>query len=336
MALVQSYSSTSDEQGTWYETALLKRALPNLVHARHGQQGESLVIPKKKGATVSWRKFGALSAVTTALVEGVRPASTDVTVSAVTTTVAQYGAYILHTDWLDDVAKDKNLTEHAIMLGEQAGLTIDTLTRDVLIATTTIQYASTATQPSHISTSMVLSALEIAEGVATLETANCRRFGNGFYVGIVHPKVKYDMIKDTTIAAMLQNSKERGPKNPYFTWNLGEFMGVEWWQSSLAKIWLLTGTGSPAASVYGTLMFGEGAFGVGGLASEMWRNVTAEREEPNTGKRVSPVEIIYHAPGSSGIYDALDQQGSTGWKTTYAARILDQSAMLIIKHGATL
>jgi N4-gp56 family major capsid protein len=102
------------ELRTYYEMQLIDRALPRLVHGRWGQKRS---IPKNSGQVVDFRKFGVLSAATNALTEGVTPTGTSVSVTNTTATLAEYGSFIRHSDWLDMIAIDDTLSEYSTLLG---------------------------------------------------------------------------------------------------------------------------------------------------------------------------------------------------------------------------
>lgn len=88
MATTQTYASLTQEQKTFYDRTLLSRLLPNLVFQKYGQKKP---VPKREGDTVNFRRFNSLTAATTALTEGVTPAGSSLSITAITATVAQYG-----------------------------------------------------------------------------------------------------------------------------------------------------------------------------------------------------------------------------------------------------
>lgn len=72
-------------------------------------------------------------------------------------------------------------------------------------------------------------------------------------------------------------------------------------------------------SVFGTLIYGENAFG--------------DVELGGTGGNI---KIIINPPGSSGAADPLEQRGTIAWKVKgYCAAILQDSFLVRIEHGAT-
>ena len=126
---------------TLFERRLLMRALPRLVHGRWAQPA------RWKGyGTYEVRRWGSLPLVSVALTEGNDPAETNVpTVTQITMTPAWYGAYIEYTDQLLLTSFDPALSEISAQLGEQAGLSIDTLLRNDLTDNATTDFAGGAT-----------------------------------------------------------------------------------------------------------------------------------------------------------------------------------------------
>ena len=122
---------------TMYERRLLPRALPRLVHGRWGQEAMW-----SKYGDYQLRRFESMSAVTSALGEGSTPAEQPTpTISTITLDPLWYGAYVEMTDEVDVEAFDPILSEISSLLGEQAGLSIDTLIRNALISGATAAYS---------------------------------------------------------------------------------------------------------------------------------------------------------------------------------------------------
>src|ERR1044072_678450 len=192
-------STLSQELRTFYDRNLLQRLLPKLVWALFGQPKP---MPRNEGQTVNFRRFASLATATTPLTEGVTPAGSELSISAVTVTPAQYGDYIKISDYLDFTAPDPILLEGGQILAEQAAETIDELVRDVVVAGTTVQYAGTAhSARNQITTSDKLNATEIQKAVRTMQVNRTRPITQilnastgvgtkpvaGGYVGIVGP-----------------------------------------------------------------------------------------------------------------------------------------------------
>ena len=127
----------SVENKTYYDMTLIDEAQAALVHDQFAQKRD---IPKNGGKTIEFRKFASLPKAMTALTEGVTPDGKSLTVTAITATVSQYGDYITMSDMLDLTAIDPVVVEATKILGRQAGLTLDTVTRNVLQSGTNVSY----------------------------------------------------------------------------------------------------------------------------------------------------------------------------------------------------
>ena len=195
----------SAEVNNFYDRALLERATPALVHNRFAQVRD---IPMNSGTNVTkFRRYGSLTATTTALTEGVTPSGSQLSVTDVTATVLQYGDYVTLTDIVLMETYDPILTETADILGEQAGDSLDQLCRNVQAAGASEQFASTATTVATVSSAMKLDRAEIKEAVRTLKGNNAKPITsminpstgynttplNRAYIGIVHPSTTYDL-----------------------------------------------------------------------------------------------------------------------------------------------
>lgn len=222
-------------QKTYYSDYLIDNAEPELVHAQFGQKRP---IPQNGGKTVEFRRYSALGKASTPLVEGVTPKGTSMEMSKITSTVYQYGAYIELTDMLILTAIDNNIVEATKLLGSQAGRTIDSAIRDVLISSgTNVQYGEGA----------VASRLALKGGLASGNhylTVDCIRRAaralkaknvakiNGSYVAIIHPDVAYDLMNDPE----WEKPKSYCDPEDLYNGEIGRIAGVRFVESTEAKI----------------------------------------------------------------------------------------------------
>jgi N4-gp56 family major capsid protein len=185
---------------------------------------------------------------------------------------------------------------------------------------------------------MTLTAAEVMEALSTLETNNARPIQGANYVGIIHPKTKFDLMQDSTFINTALYATEPGKNNPLATYKFATWLGVDWYVSSRATdLGLVANTSSER--VMTTLILGKNAYGIGGLAGDMFGSVpatTAGGDSSGTGKKVNPVSMIIKPVGGGGAEDPLNQRGSIGWKTTFVAKILNQDFMVAIRHGVSL
>jgi N4-gp56 family major capsid protein len=340
--MTSTFGVLTTQQRTFYEMQLLDRATPNFLHLAFGQRGVSPItaLPEHAGATIDWRILNSFTAVTTALTEGSTPASMDMSMSNLTATVDEYGAYIRYTKKLAMMGIDRVAVEAADALGEQAGDSLDQLVRNVIIAGTTIQYASTAAANSDITSAMKLTALELLEAVATLKVNKARPLDGGKFSVIIHPYTEYDLYNDSTFQTILKYSQERGKSNSYFTGYMGEAVGCELFVSPNAYELPDVGSGG-TVDVFYSVVIGKGAFGIGGLAQYMPSGMQAPSTNSMTNSNTTmlktrPLRLIQKDFGSAGSADPLDQRASIAWYTTFVTKILQQNFMVVIRHATAL
>ena len=299
-----SGNNLSPEMKTFYDMTLIDMAEANLVHDQFGQKRP---IPQNGGKTIEFRKFAPLNKALTPLTEGVTPDGSVLDVTAITATVSQYGDYITQSDVLELTALDNTILEATKLLGRQAGMTLDTVTRNVLNSGTNVTYASKwsgstetpVTQRSALDATAALKVDTIYQIVAKLRAANAPTI-DGKYVAIIHPYVAYDLMRDPE---WIDAHKYAEPSNLY-EGEIGEIGGVRFVQSTEAKIFQGSGSGAPTGlAVFSTLFMGAGAYGV--------TEVTG-----------GGLQTIIKQKGSAGTADPLDQRSSIGWKAIKTAEIL--------------
>ena len=135
---VTTQQSLTEEMKTFYSDYLIDAAEPELVHDQFAQKHP---IPANGGKTIQFRRFAPLGKALTALTEGVTPDGQSLSMTTVEAAVRQYGGYIQMSDLLLLTAIDNNLTMATKLLGAQAGRTLDTITREVLVGGDNVQYA---------------------------------------------------------------------------------------------------------------------------------------------------------------------------------------------------
>ena len=286
----------SVEMKTFYDMTLIDEAQASLVHDQFAQKRP---IPKNSGKTIEFRKFSSLPKALTPLTEGVTPDGKSLNVTAITATVAQYGDYITQSDVLELTTIDNTILEATKLLGRQAGLTLDTITRNIMHSGTNVTYCpkvaadgseTAVTSRSGLDNTCQLTVKVVQKVVAKLRGQNAPTI-NGKYVAIIHPYVAYDLMRDPE---WIEAHKYAKPENLY-EGEIGEIAGVRFVQTTEAKVY--------ENGVFGTLFMGEGAYGVTEI----------------TG---GGLQTIVKQKGSAGTADPLDQRSSVGWKAIKTAELL--------------
>lgn len=280
----------SPEMKTFYSEYLIDLVEAELVHDQFAQKHP---IPKNGGKTIEFRQFDPLPELTTPLTEGVTPDGQSMNVRNLTATVSQYGGYVTISDMLILTAIDNNLVQATKLIVSQAGRTMDTVTREVINAGTVVQYAGGKSSRSALAKTDVLTVDDIKKAVRFLETQNAPPI-NGYYVGIIHPYAKYDLMKDPD----WKNPHEYADTENIYQNEIGELYGVRFVQASRAK--KFEKAGASGADVYSTLIIADNAYGVTKIGD-------------------GGIQHIVKQLGSAGTSDPIDQRATAGYTLAKAA-----------------
>ena len=257
---VTTQPSLSAEMKTFYDMRLIDEAAPMLVHEQFGQKRP---IPQGGGKSIEFRKFSPLPKALVPLTEGVTPNGNSLEVTKMTATVEQFGDFIVQSDVLELTAIDNTILEATKLLGKQAGLTMDTIVRNIMNSGTNVSYApkisgSTETEVTSrkdLDKTAKLTVDVVQRIVAKLRAQNAPTI-NGDYVAIIHPYVAYDLMRDPE---WIDAHKYSTPENIY-TGEIGKIGGVRFVQSTEAKIFApkIRGKVKTAVSSAGTSITVEG------------------------------------------------------------------------------
>lgn len=286
-----------DTMKVFYDRVLLERTLPILIYDKFAQRKR---IPMHGGLVVEFRKFLGLATATTPLTEAEPPSLKDLTMTAQTATVAQYGDAVGFSDLVSTTTFDPILTETTTVLAEQAAETIDEIIRASVVAGTTVYHANGA---AAINTAFnTISVLDLRNVVRIL-TLNRAKKIDGYWNCIIHPNILFD----------LQSTDEWKEANQFagsqriFDGSIGILYGIKFWETDKAHV--AEGAGFGSADVYNTMFFGANAYGVVDLDGHS-------------------LQTIYKGLGSAGTADPLNQQQSMGWKVTFGVTRLVEAWML--------
>ena len=287
----------SAENKTFYDKTLIQEASPNLIHDQFGQKRP---IPKNGGKKIEFRKYASLPKALQPLTEGVTPDGKKLSVTTVEAEVNQYGDFVCLSDVLDLTAIDNNALEATKVIGRQAGLTLDTITRNVLQSGTNVFYCppvaadgTVGAQPTDRSglTAECKLTVSVVKRIASLmKAANAPKI-NGSYVCILHPYAAYDLMNDPKWEQMHQYCKPE----EMFEGEIGRIAGVRFVESSEAAVYTGAENDCPAGlAVFGCLFLADGAYGV--------TEVTG-----------GGLQTIIKQLGSAGASDPLNQRSTVGY-----------------------
>lgn len=300
-------SGMTAEMKTFYSKYLIENAKPALVYDQFGQKHN---IPKNGGKTIEFRKYSPLPKATTPLTEGVTPAGKALTVSTVTATVKQYGDFVPLTDMLLLTAIDNNLVQALDLLGAQAGATLDTVTREILMGGTSVQYAEgQVTSRATLTAEHKLTVKAVRLAARFLKKQNAPKIDGG-YVAIIHPDIAYDIQDDPD----WKEWNKYTTSDKMFQGEIGKIANVRFVETTEAKIFARAGASNQ--DVYATLVLGANAYGT-------------------TNIEGGGLETIVKQLGSGGTEDPLNQRGTVGWKATKTAVRLVEQFMVRVETGSS-
>jgi N4-gp56 family major capsid protein len=152
-----------------------------------------------RGGSVRFSFVNDIAEQTTPLLENIDVDSVTLSSKALTVTMREYGTAVTNTALIRGtsmIAMDPLIAER---VGYNAGLSIDTLARTALDATSvTYDDGSTGSVGSVGNAASGLSGDFLREGVAILRAANVRPLRGGNYVAVISPYQAQQLMSDTT------------------------------------------------------------------------------------------------------------------------------------------
>lgn len=302
----------------YYNGTFLANARPYLIY---GQLGKKEALPKNKSMTKEWHRWNKLNGLTQ-LDEAVIPEGQRLRETVLTGTIAQYGTYVTISDVLQMRSVDPVIQGATEELGAAASLSMEELTRTVLMANTNVLYGTVLTAAGAVvgqatSKADMVTKLNAAVGnhceldttlinlgQTILQTALAPFYSNQEYVAVIHPMVTFDLREDPD---WIDVHKYAAP-NAIFNGEIGKLHGVRFVQSTVAPIISVT-SGQNTSKLALTMIFGKDAFGV---------------IDPEGGS----MQTIMHDKHEIG--GPLDQFSTVGCKVETATKILYPERMITL------
>lgn len=231
---VTTDAGLSGEMKTYYSDTLIDNAEPELVHDRFAQKRN---IPKGKGKEIEFRKYDPLPKALTPITEGVTPKGRKLSMTTLTATADQYGDFVEISDILDLTAIDNNLQEATVLLGSQAGRTLDTITREVINGGSNVQYGEGTKAGRHLLVggeadgNDYFTVRAVRKAVRFLKTMNTPRY-EGSYWAIIHPDSSYDIQDDPD----WKRPHEYKDTTNIYDDEIGKIAGVRFVETTEAKV----------------------------------------------------------------------------------------------------
>lgn len=292
------------EVRTYFDRLLLTLARPYYIYDMFAQKR---TIPLNSGDQMIFRRYSTLSAATVPITDGTTPPGDALSVTDFSTQIKWYGNFVVITDQVQFTVQDRVLNEATRVLSLQLGLTIDTLIRNMMVATASSILCSNGVNgntPTEITTA------DIKTAVRALRLGNARlmtkpipgenRFATSpvrsSYWGFMDVSIQNDL---EACADFLSAANYPNPMDA---------LEAEWGSTNNVR-WLLSTNGystNASPPVWSNIILGQEAYGVVKLGSK-------------------EAEFIVKPLGSSGTSDPLNQRGSVGYKYPFATRLLNDN-----------
>jgi N4-gp56 family major capsid protein len=316
----------------------LKAAMPNLVSERFGQ---TFVQGEHQSKVAIFRRINKLPNTPVALVDGVTPAGVRPTSTDITVSLEQYGNFINYTDQMVDLGEPQVLAAYSERLGQQAAEVAENIRLGVLRACTNVYYnASTTASAAGVNQIMagangLTMQRKVVRGLMRQDARKITRVVDGSpkfnttpveegYVAICHT----DLAKDIRDVPGFIPTAEYGSRVAY-PGELGSVEDVRYITTTLmtpdidagTAIASISGsalsTSGTSADVYPIIYLGADAFGTVVLRGKFAAQLLASPPKATAG-------------------DELAQRGSIGWKGYLATVICNDLWMAVGKTAASV
>lgn len=264
-------------------------------------------VGKGNGKVVWWVGIPKVSPNGAALSEGADPTPRSANATRVSGTLTEYGNLIKNSRLFMDTAIDG--TKEAIMkdLAMDAAKTLDDAVLAKALAGGTVMYAGGKLHRSSLIEANTATIKDVRKAVRLLQLSSVPRFADGFYVGLVHPDIAFDLQTDDAWTDIV---KYRDTIKYDIPGEVGKIWGVRF--AIAPTIPVLTNSGSANVDVYRSLIFGQDFLG----QSEM-----------------GDLEIVINEPGRA---SELKQFNTYGYRFVLASGVLSNSKGIRLESNASL
>lgn len=280
------------------------------------------MLPRMSGRTIQFFRYTNLAANTTVKAEGTVGTSLGIQSKTVSATVSQYTNFITVSDLLKDTAIDPIVQGAAELLGYQAGLSVDTITRVVIDA------EQASTDLPLLST--YLRAQDFRNARHQLQAKDVQPDDDGYFQAIAHPYTTFDLVNDPAANGLADIYKYTNPEKAGLIRNedrgvigiVGNCRVRE--STNVAAI-----AGSP--NKWRTYIFGKGAVGCVDLEGRGPNKVMDPKKQRfnirvinnNNDNLADPEGVIGAAVSYNFAFAVVVLQGPTGIGGSYRYRTME-------------
>jgi len=302
----------------FYDELFLRVAESKLVHKQLGQLNRQ--VPQGQGGygtgVIYWQRYSNLDLVTAGQGEGVPTTAVSMSAVNVTGTTAQYDAAVSISDITAYVSLGDIMKAAMERLAYNAGLSIDTVIRNTVAISGTIQNATgvAAAAFTSIPATGYLTVNEVRKAVRTLRANDTMEQADGYFVAVAHPHSLYDLMADTTTGGWIDANKYTDSNaGKLLKGEVGKLVGARFIETSNAYRRTVSGV-TASGTLYVTNFFGRDAFGVTELQN---------------------LKTYIKNFGSAGTADPTDKVATIGWKTLFGAASLNSAFQVSLTHAVS-
>lgn len=284
------------------------------------------MIPVQNGRSIQWFRYRNLSAQTTPSIEGTVPVSATFSSNTVGGDLSQYSSYMSISTLLTRTAIDPIVEGASELLGYQAGLTVDTITR------TTIDNESASTNQALLNGSTPTLA-DLRAANTYLQGANVLPMDDGNFFCIMHPYNVFDVVNDPGANGYADVFKYTDPGGSAIV-NFNKMRGT---LDTLAGVRIVATTNVyNSGSTYRTYVFGKDAVGKASLEGTAPSDISDPNKERFAikTKRFSEISVADPTNEIGAIvsyyftYLSVVLDGPSGIGGTYRYKTLDCATTL--------
>jgi len=228
--LITTPQMSPDIPALYLHDKLLDRAKRDLVF---WDMAQKFPIPTGEGKTCRFTRFERLPLPEAPLEEAVTPIATPINLSTVDAVLDQWGAVASMSDVVLLTIRHPLFQQARELLELQHNETVDREMQVVLMGSSAVTFAGTATTRATITAADRMTTDTVRRVVATLRSQGAMPYAS-MLRGVVDPFVEADMTADPTFVQAGTNSP--GQIGTLRANRIGPWMGVEWERSNLIPI----------------------------------------------------------------------------------------------------
>lgn len=300
---VGTTSTTANALKQYWHDFFIERLVDNLAMVGLTKRAK---IPTGNGKTVFWVGISKHSPQGASSTEGADPTPRSTNAFRVSASLTEYVQLVKNSRLFMDTAIDGTKEQIISDLARDGAKTVDDAVLSSTLGGGTVLFAGTATHRSNIIKASTATIQTIRKAVRLLNLSSVPRFPDGFYVGLAHPDVAFDLQSDSAWTDIV---KYRDTVKYDIAGEIGKIWGVRF--AMAPTIPILVNTGSAAVDVYRTMVFGPDFVGQSDLGD---------------------LEVVINEPGKT---TELGQFNTYGYRFVMAAAVLQNSRGIRIESSAS-